>query len=127
MSKIYRILTLGPIGSGKSRLCNFIFRENIFAQNKGCCSAGPEIFLTERNGLNIEIIDCVGYVYENGDKDNFERVLNVLIEKNSLDLFLLVFNSINLRFHSDTKNYLEIILNTFTPTEFLTIIYNKTY
>ena len=61
----------------------------------------------------------MGYVYENGDKDIFKRVLNVLIEKNSLDLFLLVFNSIDLRFHSDTKNYLEIILNTFTPTEFL--------
>ena len=119
MSKIYRLLTIGPIGSGKSRLCNFIFRKNIFAQNEGCCSVGPEIFLTKRNGLNIEIIDYEGYEYKIRDKDNFKKILNILIEKNSLDLFLLVFDSIYLRFHSDTKNYLEIILNTFTPTEFL--------
>ena len=127
MSKIYRILTLGPIGSGKSRLCNFIFRENIFAQNEGCCSVVPEIFLAERNGLNIEIIDCVGYEYKIRGKDNFKEMLNVLIEKNSLDVFLLVFNSVDLRFHSDTKNYLEIILSAFAPAEFLAVIYNKTY
>ena len=27
MSKIYRIIPLGPTGSGKSQLCNFIYRD----------------------------------------------------------------------------------------------------
>ena len=57
MSKVYRILTIGPIGSGKSELCNFIFRENKFTQNKPSCSCSksPKICQTKRNELNIEI------------------------------------------------------------------------
>ena len=121
MSKVYRILTIGPIGSGKSELCNFIFRENKFTQNEPSCSCskGPKIFQTKRNELNIEIIDFVEYVDDGNDEDNFKTILDTLIDKNSLDLFLFVINSYDMRFHTDTKNYLKIILNTFTPSEFL--------
>ena len=62
MSKIFRILPIGPVGSGKSKLCNFIFKENkIDIEKSYSCSKGPEIFPTERNGLNLEIIDFTGY------------------------------------------------------------------
>ena len=41
---------------------------------------------------------------------------------NSIDLFLLVINPFYVRYPSDTKNYIKLILNTFTPIEFLNAI-----
>ena len=120
MSKIFRILPIGPVGSGKSKLCNFIVKENkIVIEKSYPCSKGPEIFPTERNGLNLEIIDFTGYTNQiECDESNFETLLNKLKERNSLDLFLLVIKSNDVRFHSNTKDYLKLILNTFTPYEF---------
>ena len=125
MSKIFRILPIGPISSGKSRLCNFIFKENKFGvKNSG--SKVPEIFQTKRNGFYLEIIDFTGYTEDiTYNESNFKTVLNKLKERNSLDLFLLVIKSNDVRFHSNTKDYLKLILNTFSPYEFLIILLNK--
>ena len=118
MSKIFRILPIGPEGSGKSKLCNFIFKENKFG-TKNSCSKAPEIFQTKRNGLYLEIIDFTGYTKDiRYDKDNFKTLLDKLKERDSLDLFLLVIPANDVRFHSNTKDYLKLILNTFTPYEF---------
>ena len=130
MSKIFRILPFGSIESGKSKLCNFIFKEEKFSY-KYSCSDAPEIFQTKRNGLFLEIIDFTGYTNAiSNDENNFEILLNKLKERNSLDLFLLVINSNDVRFHSITKDYLKLILNTFTPYEFfnhLAIIFTFFY
>ena len=120
MSKIYRIFPIGPSHSCKSQLCNFIFKKKILAIVRFDCSYDVEIFKTKRNGFNLEIIDYPGYKVIERDGRHLLGVLCKIAENkvNSLDLFLLVINPIDLRFHSDTKNYLKLILNVFTPIEF---------
>ena len=130
MSKIFRILPIGPIFSGKSLLRNFIFKEDKLIVGYSC-SKDIQIYQTKRNGLCLEIIDFTGYTNDiEYDENNFEILLNKLKERNSLDLFLLVINSNDVRFHSNTKDYLKLILNTFTPYEFfnhLAIIFTFFY
>ena len=81
MSKIYRIFVFGPIGSGKSKLCNFIIMKRIFVVGSEGCSLGIEIFNTKRNGLNLEIIDYTGYT-EHEAEGNFKGVIDELKKKN---------------------------------------------
>ena len=125
MSKIYRIFVFGPAGSGKSYLCNFIIMKKKFYVEH--CSFNFDIFNTKRNGLNLEIIDCTGYTGHGMDEKNFKRVIDELKEKkvNSIDLFLLVINPFYVRYPSDTKNYLKLILNTFTLIEFFIFCIGK--
>ena len=132
MSKIYRIFVFGPIGSGKSKLCNFIIMKRIFVVGSEGCSLGIEIFNTKRNGLNLEIIDYKGYPEHEEDEKKFKRFMDKLKGQklNSIDLFLLVINPFYVRYPSDTKNYIKLILNTFTPIEFfnhLGIIFTHCY
>ena len=131
MSKIYRIFVFGPSYSGKSQLCNFIFMKKVFDARQPGCSQTVDIFSTKRNGLNLEIIDYVGYT-EYKAEENLYRIIDQLKGQklNSLDLFLLVINPFYVRFPSDTKNYIKLILNTFTPIEFfnhLGIIFTHCY
>jgi len=131
MSKIYRIFVFGPLGSGKSQLCNFIFMKKVFDARPQSCSQTVDIFNTKRNGLNLEIIDYAGYTEYKAEND-LREIMHELKDKklNSLDLFLLVINPFYVRYPSDTKNYIKLILNTFTPIEFfnhLGIIFTHCY
>ncbi len=132
MSKIYRIFVFGPFASGKSQLSNFIFMKKVFGAGRPqSCSQTVDIFSTKRNGLNLEIIDYVGYT-EYKAEENLYRIIDQLKGQklNSLDLFLLVINPFYVRYPSDTKNYIKLILNTFTPIEFfnhLGIIFTHCY
>ena len=118
MSKIYRIFVFGPSDSGKSQLCNFIFMKKVFDARPQSCSQTVDIFNTKRNGLNLEIINYAGYTEYEAEND-LHNIIHELKDKklNSLDLFLLVINPFYVRFPSDTKNYIKLILNTFTPIE----------
>jgi len=131
MSKIYRIFVFGPLRSGKSQLCNFILMKKVFDARPQSCSQTVDIFNTKRNGLNLEIIDYVGYTEYKAGND-LHKILHKLKDKklNSIDLFLLVINPFYVRYPSDTKNYIKLILNTFTPIEFfnhLGIIFTHCY
>ena len=127
MSKIYRIVPLGPTGSGKSQLCNFIYRDKSnmkFEVSDGLDSQTkyPQIELCIRKindeNLNIELIDTAGCSDSGGsDEENFKYLIDELKKKKSIDLFLLVFNFTN-RIDGKTKDYMKLIANTFTPTEF---------
>ena len=123
MSKIYRIFVFGPLEAGKSQLCNFIFMKKVFDAPQPGCSQTVDIFNTKRNGLNLEIINYAGYTEYKAEND-LHNIIHELKDKklNSLDLFLLVINPFYVRYPSDTKNYIKLILNTFTPIEFFNAI-----
>ena len=127
MSKIYRIIPLGPTGSGKSQLCNFIYRDKSnmkFEVSDGLDSQTkyPQCEYCVRKindeNINIELIDTAGCSDSGGsDEENFKYLIDELKKKKSIDLFLLVFNFTN-RIDGKTKDYMKLIANTFTPTEF---------
>lgn len=127
MSKIYRIVPLGPTGSGKSQLCNFILQDKNnrkFEVSDGLNSKTktPQIEKYTRrvnqNDIKIELIDTPGCSDSAGDDEkNFISLIDKLREIKSIDLFLLVFNFTN-RIDQSTRNYLKLISNTFTPMEF---------
>jgi flagellar biosynthesis GTPase FlhF len=82
----------------------------------------PQIELCIRKindeNINIELIDTAGCSDSGGsDEENFKYLIDELKKKKSIDLFLLVFNFTN-RIDGKTKDYMKLIANTFTPTEF---------
>ena len=123
MPKIYRIVPLGPTGSGKSQLCNFIYKDKSNTKFEVSDSLDsktkiPQFELFTRNGINIELIDTAGCSDSNGDDEkNFKMLIEKLREKKTIDLFLLVFNFTG-RIDQTTRDYIKFISNTFTPTEF---------
>lgn len=127
MSKVYRIVPLGPTGSGKSQLCNFILQDKSnrrFEVSDGLNSKtkNPQIEKYMRrvnqSDIKIELIDTPGCSDSAGDDEkNFISLIDKLREIKSIDLFLLVFNFTN-RIDQSTRNYLKLIASTFTPMEF---------
>ena len=127
MPKAYRIVPLGPTGAGKSQLCNFIYRDKSnmkFEVSDGLDSQTkfPQCEYCVRKikdeNINIELIDTAGCSDSGGsDEENFKYLIDELKKKKSIDLFLLVFNFTN-RIDGKTKDYMKLIANTFTPTEF---------
>ena len=126
MSKVYRIVPLGPTGSGKSQLCNFILQDKSnrrFEVSDGLNSKtkNPQIEKYMRrvnqSDIKIELIDTPGCSDSAGDDEkNFISLIDKLREIKSIDLFLLVFNFTN-RIDQSTRNYLKLIASTFTPME----------
>ena len=123
MSKIYRIVPLGITGSGKSQLCNFIYKDKSntkfeVSDSLNSKTKNPQFELCTRNGINIELVDTAGCSDSNGDDEkNFKKLIEKLREKKTIDLFLLVFNFTG-RIDETTRDYIKLISNTFTPTEF---------
>ena len=123
MSKIYRIVPLGPTGSGKSQLCNFIYKDKSntkfeVSDSLNSKTKNPQFELCTRNDINIELVDTAGCSDSNGDDEkNFKKLIEKLREKKTIDLFLLVFNCTG-RIDQTTRDYIKLISNTFTPTEF---------
>ena len=123
MPKIYRIVPLGPTGSGKSQLCNFIYKDKSntkfeVSDSLNSKTKNPQFELCTRNDINIELVDTAGCSDSNGDDEkNFKKLIEKLREKKTIDLFLLVFNFTG-RIDQTTRDYIKLISNTFTPTEF---------
>jgi GTPase SAR1 family protein len=128
MPKIYRIVPLGPTGSGKSQLCNFIYQDESNKKFKVSNrlhseTKVPQIEscfrkINDKDNINIELVDTAGCSDSAGsDEENFKELIDKLRIKKSIDLFLLVFNFTN-RIDGKTKDYMKLIANTFTPTEF---------
>ena len=127
MSKTYRIVVLGPTGSGKSQLCNFIYRDKSnmkfeVSDGLGSKTKYPQCEYCVRKindeNINIELIDTASCSDSDGsDEENFKYLIDELKKKKSIDLFLLVFNFTH-RIDGKTNDYMKLIANTFTPTEF---------
>ena len=124
----YIIVPLSHTGHGKSQLCNFIIKDltntkfevspSFDSQTKD-----PQCELYNRKIDNevfqLEIIDTAGCGDSaRGDEENFQKLINKLKEKKYVDLFLLVFNFHEDRINGPTRDYIKLIGNTFTPTEF---------
>ena len=138
MPKIYRIVPLGPTGSGKSQLCNFIYQDEsnkkfkvsnrLHSQTKIPQIESCFRKINDKDNINIELVDTAGCSDSAGsDEENFKELIDILRIKKSIDLFLLVFNFTN-RIDGKTKDYMKLIANTFTPTEFfnhLAIIFTR--
>lgn len=117
-SKTYRIVVLGTIGSGKSQLCDFFInnRNNStfrVGDSPYLCTKIPECHVFHRADIKIEIIDSCA-----DDSDSFKLLIDMLRTKKTIDLLILVINY-NHRFNTEeTRQYLKLISETFTPREF---------
>ena len=81
--------------------------------------------LFTRNGINIELIDIAACSDSNGDNEqNFKKLIEKSRQKMTIDLFLLVFNFTRI-IDEKTRDYIKLISNTFTPTEFYNHLANK--
>jgi len=128
LSKLYRLVPFGPTGCGKSQLCNFIYKDKSnkkFEVSDGYDSQTKdpqsEIFTRKIDDeeIQLELIDTAGCSDSAGDdEENFKKLIIKLKEKKAVDLFLLVFNFNNRRIDKPTRDYIKLIANTFTPTEF---------
>ena len=138
MPYIYRIVPLGPTGCGKSQLCNFIYKDKSntkFKVSEGFDSQTKdpqsEIFIRkiDDEAIELELIDTAGCSDSDGnDEENFKKLVDKLKEKKAIDLFILVFKFTQDRIDKQTKDYIKLIANTFTPTEFynhLAIIFTQ--
>ena len=138
LSKPYIIVPLSHTGHGKSQLCNFIIKDlnnSKFKVNPGFDSQtkDPQCELFNRKIDNevfqLELIDTAGCGdTAKEDEENFKKLIDKLKEKKYVDLFLLVFNFREYRIDGPTREYIKLIANTFTPTEFynhLAIIFTQ--
>lgn len=138
ISNRYVIVPLGPSGCGKSQLCNFIYLDKHnkkFKVSPGFDSQtkDPQSEIFTRKIYNevipLELIDTAGCSDTVGeDEENFKKLVIKLKEKKKIDLFLLVFDFTSYRIDKQTKDYIKLIANTFTPTEFynhLAIVFTR--
>ena len=59
--EIYRVLIIGPTGSGKSQFCNFIQRDSTNSINEvgndlDSCTKAPKSNIFSRKGLNMTLL-----------------------------------------------------------------------
>lgn len=138
MLRPYIIVPLSHTGHGKSQLCNFIMKD--LSNTKFTVSPGfdsqtkePQCVIFNRKiddqTFQLELIDTAGCGdTAKEDEENFKKLIDKLKEKKYVDLFLLLFNFREFRISGPTRDYIKLIANTFTPTEFynhLAIIFTQ--
>ena len=121
---ILRMVLFGATGVGKSQLCNFIIRDNSnktfeVSDSFDSLTQVPQSIVCKRSGMNIEIIDTAGCGDSGGNDDkNFKVLIEYLRKKESISLFMIVMNFVDDRLNEKTREYIRLISETFTPTEF---------
>ena len=133
LSKVYRVIVIGPTGSGKSQFCNFVQRDltnskNIVSNSLKSCTQEPFSNIFTRLDMNLEFIDSAGSSdsSDNDDK-NLEKLVNYLKNKKQIDYILLLLK-FGEKLTGETKKYLLDLGKIFTPSEFyyhLCIIFTK--
>jgi len=122
---IYRTVVFGPTGAGKSQFCNFSLKDlnnntNKVSDSLNSCTSKPQSNIFTRCGINIELIDTAGSNdTENRDLENLENVCAFLRPKKQIDYIILLLNYEE-RLQKNTRDYIEILGNIFTPIEFYT-------
>ena len=123
--EIYRVLIIGPTGSGKSQFCNFIQRDSTNSINEvgnglDSFTKTPKSNIFSREGTQYDFIDTVESAdTSNNDEENFLKLINFLKEKKEIDYFILLLNFHN-RVDQYTRKYINSFWKLFTPREFLT-------
>lgn len=122
--QIFRIVLLGTTGVGKSQLCNFIIRDKFnrtfeVSDSFDSLTQVPQSTVCKRSGMNIEVIDTAGCCDSGGnDDENFKVLIEYLRKKETISLFMIVMNFADDRLNEKTREYIRLISETFTPTEF---------
>ena len=92
--RFYRVIVVGPTGSGKSQFCNFFQRDISNSKNKvgdllDSCTQEPKSNIFQRNEIKYEFIDTPGNSdSSNNDDKNLEVLVNYLKKKDEIDYIL---------------------------------------
>ena len=111
---LYRVIVIGPTGSGKSQFCNFVLRDTSNSTNKvsdslNSCTQEPFSNNFSRNNTNYEFIDTAGSAdSSNNDFENLKKLVAYLKEKKSIHYILLLLK-FNERVTKDTRQYIETL------------------
>lgn len=133
VENILKTLIVGPMGVGKSQLCNFFQKDmtnsvNRVSDSLESCTQDPKSNVFERISTYFDFIDTAG----NNDSDeidiiNLERLVSYLKRIKKIHYIILVLR-FGERFTGDTKQYIEALGKIFTVREFfchLSIVFTK--
>ena len=127
-NKTYRVLIIGPTGSGKSQFCNFIQKDKTNSKNKvsdtlESCTSEPFSNIFERNEIQYEFIDTAGNSDSNDkDEQNFANLVTFLKDKKEID-FIFLLLKFGERITGETKKYLNKLNRMFNEDDFYTHLF----
>jgi GTPase Era involved in 16S rRNA processing len=125
MSKLIKVVLIGPTGAGKSQFCNFIHKDLTNSIHKvsdslNSCTTEPKSTIVQRPNIRLELIDSPGSSDSNNDdEENLTILFKYLRNKKEINQIFLVLSFEN-RFTGDTKKFLSILGWIFTPIQFMT-------
>ena len=133
VENMLKVLIVGPMGVGKSQICNFFLNDRTNSKNRvsdslESCTQDPKSNVFERISTYFDFIDTAG----NNDSDeidiiNLERLVSYLKRIKKIHYIILVLR-FGERFTGDTKQYIEALGKIFTVREFfchLSIVFTK--
>ena len=125
MSKLIKVVLVGPTGAGKSQFCNFIHKDLTNSLHKvsnslNSCTKEPQSTIVERPNIKLELIDSPGSSdSNNNDEENLTILVKYLRNKKEINQIFLIL-SFEDRLTGDTKKYLKFLSWIFTPIQFMT-------
>ena len=130
---ILRVLIVGPMGAGKSQICNFVQKDltnsiNRVSPSLVSCTQNPKSNIFERIGKKFDFIDTAG----NNERDeieiaNLRSLVNYLKNLKKIHFIILVLK-FGERLFPATKEYIEALGKIFTVREFfchLCVVFTK--
>ena len=133
VENMLKVLIVGPMGVGKSQICNFFQKDRTNSKNRvsdslESCTQDPKSNVFERISTYFDFIDTAG----NNDSDeidiiNLEKLVSYLKRIKKIHYIILVLR-FGERFTGDTKQYIEALGKIFTVREFfchLSIVFTK--
>ena len=131
--RLFRILIVGPTGSGKSQFCNFIQRDltnsiNLVSDSLDSCTTDPQSNEFKRLETNFDFIDTAGNSDSNdNDIENLKRLVEYLKKLKKIHYLILVLK-FGEKITGDARQYIEALGKIFTVNEFfshLCIVFTK--
>ena len=131
--RIFRILLVGPTGSGKSQFCNFVLRDltnsiNLVSDSMDSCTIDPQSNEFKRLDTDFDFIDTAGNSDSNdNDIENLKRLVEYLKKLKKIHYVILVLK-FGEKITGDSRDYIEALGKIFTVDEFfshLCIVFTK--